>query len=501
MLLVLPVIAAWGAKYYVDYSAGTDVNNGMSTITSFKHCPGDTNATNIAAGIALTAGDTIVFKGGVQYESSILIKWNGIGEGSRIVYDGNSDGTWGSGRAIIDGGAVRNYCFGFSASQSFISISNFELRHTKKASNSGRLVYDNAGSNHVTLCNCILHDAGSEVVATLSGCGIWSKGGSYWTINNNIFYDCYDTAIVFSPGSYNKMYSNEFYDIITWGILIQSNADNIVNNEIYENTFHDISYYDGRGPHVDYIFLSLLGVGKIENTSIYNNSFSNSTSFTDYGGTAMIFLQISGEYGANGQINNTRVFGNVFYNQHSYMCLEFDSALGPISGLYIYNNSYYTSRDVTFIGLYWSAGHYDYSNIFVKNNICYSQNAVCIDLQTDIHMNGKEFDYNCWSSSNSAPFKVAGNYLTWTQWRALGNDSHGLYANPSYVDTGILSWNLHLKKGSPAIDTGAPLGSPYDKDKEGISRPTGAQWDMGAYEYSSRTGNKLDVPSNLRIRK
>jgi hypothetical protein len=116
-------------------------------------------------------------------------------------------------------------------------------------------------------------------------------------------------------------------------------------------------------------------------------------------------------------------------------------------------------------------------------------------------MNGKEFDYNCWSSSNSAPFKVAGNYLTWTQWRALGNDSHGLYANPSYVDTGILSWNLHLKKGSPAIDTGAPLGSPYDKDKEGISRPTGAQWDMGAYEYSSRTGNKLDVPSNLRIRK
>lgn len=57
--------SAYAATYYVDYSTGTDTNNGTSTSAPWQHCPGDPRATN-KANIILSSGDTIVFKGGLH---------------------------------------------------------------------------------------------------------------------------------------------------------------------------------------------------------------------------------------------------------------------------------------------------------------------------------------------------------------------------------------------------------------------------------------------------
>ena len=91
-----------GPAYYVDFDSGNDNNNGTSTLTPWKHCPCDNNATGIAAATILQGGDTVIFKGGVHYRGEIKVNTSG-GLGVPIVFDGDTAQTWGSGKAVIDG--------------------------------------------------------------------------------------------------------------------------------------------------------------------------------------------------------------------------------------------------------------------------------------------------------------------------------------------------------------------------------------------------------------
>lgn len=147
-LVVVLLTAAWqplfAATYYVDYDAGSDDNNGISAATPFKHCPGeftgkgkveppgaaegkggedepaaddqkgeggsalasslgDLGAVGKAKGTTLRAGDVVIFKGGVPYRSVLKNSASGQ-QGSPIVFDGNTDGKFGTGRAVIEGG-------------------------------------------------------------------------------------------------------------------------------------------------------------------------------------------------------------------------------------------------------------------------------------------------------------------------------------------------------------------------------------------------------------
>ncbi len=110
--------------YYIDYQHGSDLNDGTNPTIAWMHCPGDANAGGNAS-TTLLPGDTVFFKGGVQYvltDSPSLgskIGNPGIvlasgGASSPIVYDGY---TWGATNAIItdnygNGGSNSFYAFG-----------------------------------------------------------------------------------------------------------------------------------------------------------------------------------------------------------------------------------------------------------------------------------------------------------------------------------------------------------------------------------------------------
>lgn len=67
---------------------------------------------------------------------------------------------------------------------------------------------------------------------------------------------------------------------------------------------------------------------------------------------------------------------------------------------------------------------------------------------------------------------------TWTTWVATGFDVNGKYADP------LLTASFDLPSDSPAKDAGDDLSSVgFITDKNGRSRPSGAAWDIGAYEY------------------
>jgi|GEM_PF-3643018 len=131
-------------NYYVDFDGGNDDNAGTSPEAAFKHCPGefassanpgtpaksveedaeakdektesgpgtapdpnagDSVAGGKAKGTKLQPGDVVIFKGGVSYRGIVKNSASGQ-EGSPIVFDGNTGGTFGTGRAIIQGGEL-----------------------------------------------------------------------------------------------------------------------------------------------------------------------------------------------------------------------------------------------------------------------------------------------------------------------------------------------------------------------------------------------------------
>lgn len=90
------------ATYYIDYESGNDTADGRSPQSAWKHSPGDSNATAKPSSIQLQPDDRIHFKGGITYCGEIELNASGS-EGAPIILDGNTSGTFGKGRAILDG--------------------------------------------------------------------------------------------------------------------------------------------------------------------------------------------------------------------------------------------------------------------------------------------------------------------------------------------------------------------------------------------------------------
>ncbi|HTT45762.1 MAG TPA: right-handed parallel beta-helix repeat-containing protein [Thermoplasmata archaeon] len=165
--------------YYVDFASGLDTNAGTSPSAPWKHSPGDADATGVTANTTLRPGDTVVFRGGVVYNGTIGVDWSGTA-GAPITYDGNSRGTFGSGRAIVDGEGqalgMSAFRYGFVGTEtyvgtptdlgvSYVTIDNFEIRDLRYiwddelgyGDGSTGVSIGGLGSN-VTVENCWIHD-------------------------------------------------------------------------------------------------------------------------------------------------------------------------------------------------------------------------------------------------------------------------------------------------------------------------------------------------------
>lgn len=94
--------ALQAATYHVDFESGADDRDGLTPDTAFKHAPGDPQAKAASAKVKLTPGDVVKFKGGVVYRGGISITASGEA-GKPIIFDGNTAGDYGAGKAIIDG--------------------------------------------------------------------------------------------------------------------------------------------------------------------------------------------------------------------------------------------------------------------------------------------------------------------------------------------------------------------------------------------------------------
>jgi hypothetical protein len=121
LLLILALCSqALAVTYYVDYDAGSDANNGTSTGTPFKRCPGMATATGNAA-ITLQSGDVVNFKGGVTHILDASISCE-----PGVTYDGNA---WGTGVAILDGQNTTGNGFVLGATDNNVIIRDLQIQN------------------------------------------------------------------------------------------------------------------------------------------------------------------------------------------------------------------------------------------------------------------------------------------------------------------------------------------------------------------------------------
>jgi hypothetical protein len=180
--------------YYIDFATGSDAALGTDTTIPWKHCPGDTNATGVAASTTPTAGDTFIFKGGVTYTGDIAIKQSGT-SGAPITYDGTGS-TWGSGVAIVDLTATYYHAFYSNPGKDWITLNGFDIKNAKNQRNTVGAIIDRGG---VTVTNTYTGDGDiySEGV-------IFDLGGDNWNLLNISIHDCenaYDRSVLGAEGS------------------------------------------------------------------------------------------------------------------------------------------------------------------------------------------------------------------------------------------------------------------------------------------------------------
>jgi hypothetical protein len=385
------------------------------------------------AASSLTAGETVYIKAGT-YTGTVSPRNSGTAGNpiSYRAYPGQEQ------QAVLSGAGFE--IFG----KSYITVSGLKLQSVP-----GLGFYVLGPGSNLTFSGNYIFGAGS------SGFGVW---GAAWQAGEP---DSALTDITIENNKIEKANDGGFNENITLAngvdrfevrnneLSIAGNNINggegidakygVKNGKIYGNKVHDL----GRiGIYVD-------GASRYAlNIDVFNNIVYNTPS------TGITL----GKEGA-GSIDNIKVYNNIVYN-HGRDGIDlfphFNDNKLNVRNIYILNNTTYgNGYEVGHGGGGISVTYPEAQNVVVKNNIAY-----------------KNTDFQLRSDA--------------------GIVSNNLTTDPLFVDE--LNKNFQLKSNSPAINTGANLSTlGVTKDYLNVTRPQGAAYDIGAYEYTTTPPKQADI--------
>ncbi len=192
--------------------------------------------------------------------------------------------------------------------------------------------------------------------------------------------------------------------------------------------------------------------------------------------------------GTSSGSNQTNTYGTFSYNVVKNG--NIGVRVKGYNGVRVYNNTFYTTTTTT--ALIYITNNDDISSSSgssgtkIFNNIFYtSPGTVIIYLYSDCRT-GFECDYNIYYCDGENPlFSLDGKVLTWSQWRALGYDSHSVILNPGFVNTTSLVPSRRLDYGKDlgsSYATGLSTDAGWGTSDPGTASQNGT-WQVGAYVF------------------
>ncbi len=230
---------------------------------------------------------------------------------------------------------------------------------------------------------------------------------------------------------------------------------------IHHNYIHDFPGYGGQ-IYLDAWEAGLDGTGSLSWIDVYANRLDTAGGIT-----------VGSEEG--GTVEHVRIFNNSIYHPWTAGIQISDvNQDGPKNDIQIFNNTIWGTRNHGTSGIYLLSANI--TDVGVRNNVVVMDPERVVGLITagsDSVLEGLTVDHNVVSGPTecSHDYPACVEVSTWE-----GNQT----ADPLLVDGE--GRDLHLGEGSPAIDRGVEIDG-LTTDFDGIARPQGRGFDVGAFEF------------------
>ncbi len=285
-----------------------------------------------------------------------------------------------------------------------------------------------------------------------------------FTFMNNSLQSATINMYMLQAGTDNDV-DNGTYDMLD-GEVITGNKFTWVGTVVDNQLVHGCMVHNNINALVKYNYFDNMPSGIICK-SLGNTYTSNGWAYNVFQGDALVCCYLLG-------INNVPIYNNTFYNTSP----TFTNNLvrGTWRGIV---HVYYNSQNNMNPG-------YPATNIKIKNNIFYTKYQIYnIVVNGSDYYNGAspsgcltgfESDYNIFYCEAGTPlFEYLGVQKTFSQWQALGYDTHSVVVNPNFNNTTDL-----VPSNRQSINYGTDLGSTWNT---GLS--TSAVWTVNSAPATS----------------
>ena len=477
------------AVYFVDFATGNNANAGTSTGAPWQHCPGDSRVSGSAA-ITLSAGDTVVFKGGVEYDfastSTIQANSSGVTFISGHVYSPQ----WGTDYAVMDmtlaapTNAAIDGIFYLAARSNIVVNGLYFTGGGYQDSYSSQLGWRQSAVQDANLLvtGCVFSNHTESAIYIV---GRYDAGefAQNFTITNCTFREIGTHGVFFRYGLTNCQVLDCTFDrigtrsdspgpggdpVAVFGNDSPShNAGLIVRGNNMSNV-----------PIKSYIILSDQHSGAL----IENNYFHGTNGYSG--------LDLNGS-GTNLTVRNN-LFDMSVANFYGPITVDTDQGSGiMLDGLRLHNNTIRAATQnigLVFLGKGSSGSAQTSKNVDIRNNVFISTTASRSMIYIETSATGVpatdmatfQSDYNTFDTNNySTAFHLQGTNFSFAGWQAMGWDANSAGGTPTFTGS---EYALNATDAL-ARDAGTDLSAfAFSTDRLGTLRPQGAAWDIGAYE-------------------
>jgi parallel beta-helix repeat protein len=184
---------------------------------------------------------------------------------------------------------------------------------------------------------------------------------------------------------------------------------------------------------------------------------------------------------------NNKIVYNLIYNHPQGSCI-----MANYMGHDIHNNTCYNNREG--IHLYISSTTRQTGNISVKNNLIVGSSQYHVLVEPGVQ-GPIDFSNNDYYPDGARSFKLKDSATSFAGWQSsAGQDANSIVTDPKFVSAspGASPKDFALRPGSPAIGSGANLGSNEEKalspgvswpDQVVLSAQEKQRWDIGAFRH------------------